>query len=542
MQTPPSLLPVYRGLCFLLFWFSSACVVTAQEAARIEFPNSGKAAAQPAFMQGVLLLHSFEFEDAAEAFQESQKQDPDFALAYWGEAMACNRPIWGSPQLREQALSSLKRLAPTPEARQAKAGTEREKGLIRAVEALYGEGDRKTRDQAYHAILKQLYEKYPNDAEIASFYALSYLGLTVDVREPSNYLKAAAIAQKVLDKHPDHPGALHYLIHSYDDPEHAHLALQAAERYPKAAPYASHALHMPSHIFVALGKWDDVVASNEQSVAAGDHRREVKKLPVDQRNYHSLLWLEYGYLQQGRNKEAFQLLKEVAAHAAESGSVRTRSHLNAMRAHAVVETRNWNSEALKMPVKVADMNADIQYIYHFTDGYAAIMRGDAQQAKQALAAMAAASMPATASASGDEHHHGAESPSAASATKNPVSQVLQHELQALIWLKEGKNAEAEQLLRKATQIEDAMSFMYGPPDIVKPSHELMGEVLLQLKRPAEAKKEFQLAMKRAPNRALSLMGLMQAAKQSGDQKLAAQTQVTLKAIRQKADEAFAGGN
>jgi tetratricopeptide (TPR) repeat protein len=541
MQTKPSITIFWLGLFLPAFLMSSFHPATAQEAARIEFPNSGKEAAQPAFIQGVLLLHSFEFEDAAEAFQEAQQQDPDFALAYWGEAMSCNRPIWGSPQLREQALASLKRLAPTPEARQAKAGTEREKGLIRAVEPLYGQDDRKTRDQAYHEVMKQIYAKHPDDAEIGSFYALSYLGLTVDVREPSNYLKAAAIAQKVLDKHPDHPGALHYLIHSYDDPEHAHLALQAAERYPKAAPYASHALHMPSHIFVALGKWNDVVASNEQSVAAGDHRREVKKLPVDQRNFHSLLWLEYGYLQQGRNQDAFRLLEAVAANAAESGSVRTRSHLNAMRAHAVVETRNWNSEALKIPVKVTDMNTDIQNIHHFTDGYAAIMRGDAQQAKQALDAMVAASTPAAASASADEHHHGAENPSATSATKNPISQVLQHDLQALLWLKEGKNAEAEQLLRKATQIEDAMSFMYGPPDIVKPSHELLGEVLLQLKRPMEAKKEFQLAMKRAPNRTLSLIGLMQAAKQSGDQKLAAQTQATLKAIRQKADEGLVGG-
>lgn len=481
------------------------------------------------------MLHSFEFEDAAEAFQEAQRQDPDFALAYWGEAMACNRPIWKMPQLREQALASLNRLAPSSAARQAKAKTGREKGLIRSVEALYGKGDRKTCDQAYHDVLKQLYTAHPADAEIASFYALSYLGLTNDVREPSNYLKAAAIAQKVLNKYPHHPGALHYLIHAYDDPEHAHLALQAAERYPKAAPYASHALHMPSHIFVALGKWDDVVASNEQSVAAADHRREAKKLPVDQRGYHALLWLEYGYLQQGRTKDAFQLLKDVEANTAESGSVRTRTHLNAMRAHAVVETRHWDSDALKIPVKVTDLSTDIQNVYAFVDGYAALMRGDVPAAQQALTTMLASAEP-TASAPADDHHYGAAT---AAATKpvveHPVARVLQMELQSLLLLKEGKGREAEALLRKATQVEDAMPFMYGPPDIVKPSHELLGEVLLELNRPAEAKKEFELAMKRAPNRSLSLMGLAKAAEQSGDKKLSAQTLATLKKIRQKAD-------
>jgi hypothetical protein len=535
MRTKLPRLSRWAALLFLIFWIGSIYPTAAQQAAQIQFPNSGKSSAQPSFLQGVLLLHSFEFEDAAEAFQEAQRQDADFALAYWGEAMACNRPIWGMPQLREQALASLNRLAPSPAAREAKAKTEREKGLIRSVEALYSEKDRKTRDQAYHDILKQLYTAYPTDAEIASFYALSYLGLTNDVREPSNYLKAAAIAQKVLNKHPHHPGALHYLIHSYDDPEHAHLALQAAERYPKAAPYASHALHMPSHIFVALGKWADVVASNEQSVAAADHRRKVRKLAVDQRGYHALLWLEYGYLQQGRTKAALQLLKDVEANTAESGSVRTRSHLNAMRAHAVVETRNWDSEALKVQIKVTDMNTDIQNAYSFVDGYAALMRGDVPGAKQALTTMMAIAEP-TASAPADDHHHGAATaPSVKPAVEHPVARVLQLELQSLLLLKEGKSREAEALLRKATQAEDAMPFMYGPPDIVKPSHELLGEVLLELNRPVEAKQEFELAMKRAPNRSLSLMGLAKAAQQSGDKKLAAQTLATLKKIRQKAD-------
>ncbi|MCF6223634.1 MAG: hypothetical protein L3J34_07890 [Flavobacteriaceae bacterium] len=152
--------------------------------------------------------------------------------------------------------------------------------------------------------MKKLNLKYPDNHEVKAFYALSLLGSVSDGRDDEIYGKGAKIAQGIIEENPNHPGALHYLIHSYDDPKHANLALDAAYSYAKVAPDASHALHMPSHIFVAMGMWDEVVKSNENSYQASVNRMERKKLDNDARGYHAFHWLEYGYLQQNRFEDA----------------------------------------------------------------------------------------------------------------------------------------------------------------------------------------------------------------------------------------------
>ncbi|MGH9580771.1 MAG: hypothetical protein ACRD2R_07250, partial [Terriglobales bacterium] len=214
----------------------------------IHFPNSGALQAQEQFHRGVMLLHSFEFEDSREAFVAARTADPNFALAYWGEAMTHNHPLW-MEQDRAAAREALQRLAPTPEARLAKAPTEREKDFLRAVEILYGEGEKPDRDLAYAEFMGKMHQRYPGDDEVACFYALSILGSSSQGRDIPTYLKAAAIVEEVFRRNPRHPGAAHYLIHSYDDPSHAEQALAAARAYSKIAPAAAHALHMPSHIF-----------------------------------------------------------------------------------------------------------------------------------------------------------------------------------------------------------------------------------------------------------------------------------------------------
>jgi hypothetical protein len=193
---------------------------------------------------------------------------------------------------------------------------------------------------------------------------------------------ASEITRKVLEKEPYHPGALHYFIHCNDNPTHAHLALQAAERYPKVAPYAQHALHMPSHIFAALGLWDGVVASNEASIGAAEERRKRKGLGVEGRAYHSIWWLEHAYLQQGRYKEALALVKEVEENASQSDNKFIRVNLVVMRAHYIVETRDWENDLLKRSVKIDDLSTGDQIISYFTDGYAAIQRGDLSTAQK----------------------------------------------------------------------------------------------------------------------------------------------------------------
>ena len=205
----------------------------------VNFPTSCSQPAQARFLRGVAALHSFWYPVAIEEFRESTKIEPDCMMGYWGEAMAHNHPIWGDPQETEAARKALEKI------RGAAKLTPRERAWLLAVRVLYGEGDKSARDKAYAAAMEKIYRDYPDDAEAALFYALSLMG-TVRAEDPAGVqtrLRAGAIASEVYKKNPDHPGAAHYVIHAYDDPEHAEMALDAARRYAEIAPEAPHALH-----------------------------------------------------------------------------------------------------------------------------------------------------------------------------------------------------------------------------------------------------------------------------------------------------------
>lgn len=242
----------------------------------VNFAVTGSDEALPYFQEGLLLLHSFEFEDAAEKFVKAQQIDSSFVMAYWGEAMSYNHPLWRE-RYSEDGIAALEKLAGTKEERLSMAKTTIEHDLLEAVEILYSEGDKKEVDMAYKNQMENLYKKYPEHHEVAAFYALSLLGSSKSRKEDDHYELGAKIVQSIIDENPQHPGALHYLIHSYDDPDHATLALDAANSYSKVAPDAEHALHMPSHIFVALGMWDEVINSNIASYEASVARMEDKR-------------------------------------------------------------------------------------------------------------------------------------------------------------------------------------------------------------------------------------------------------------------------
>jgi len=266
----------------------------------VNFPTSCSQPAQARFLRGVAALHSFWYPVALDEFRESTKIEPDCMMGYWGEAMAHNHPIWGDPQETEAARKALEKIRDTPKL------APRERAWLQAVRVLYGEGDKSARDKAYAAAMEKIYRDHPDDAEAALFYALSLMG-TVRPEDPAGTkirLRAGAIASEVYKKNPDHPGAAHYVIHAYDDPEHAEMALDAARRYAEIAPEAPHALHMPSHIFLQLGMWPEAAASNEASWMASDKWVMQSKLPIGKRDYHSLHWLMYVYLQQGRYRKA----------------------------------------------------------------------------------------------------------------------------------------------------------------------------------------------------------------------------------------------
>ena len=463
-----------------------------------EFANSGPAHAQESFLRGLLLLHSFEYEDAREAFAEAREIDNGFAMAYWGEAMAFNHPIWFRQETKK-ARAILEELGATLEARLKKAPTEREKDYLRAVDVLYySDEDKQQRDFNYMASMERMAEKYPDDLDARVLYALSLLGCSHGGRDVSLYMRAAAEAEEVFARNPRHPGAAHYLIHSYDDPVHAPLGLRAARVYADVAPSAAHALHMPSHIFVALGMWDRVVSSNAESYDASELRRTRKGLDLHARSYHALHWKAYALLQQGRLEEARGAVLSVKRdmEATEGGTDRMRSALTMMRAAYLVDSGRWDSsDMVELVVESDKVKPESRANHLFVDGMIALKRGDTDAAHRYVKRL----MDLKSTDKGRE-----------------VAAILQHELKALLLLEEGDSDEAVELLRKACALEEAMPFDFGPPSPVKPSFELLGEVLLESNDYEGAQEAFTAALARAPKRARSLRGLIAAAKGAKD--------------------------
>jgi tetratricopeptide (TPR) repeat protein len=501
----------------------------------VHFANSGAPAAQAAFLRGLAQLHNFEYDDASAAFIQAQKSDPDFAMAYWGEAMTHNHPIW-MEQDGDAARKALEKLGPTPEARRGKAPTAREKAYLDAVEILYGDGTKKERDVRYAAAMRSLSEKYPDDPDAAAFSALAILGTAHEGRDVPTYMRAAAILEELTCRYPDHPGAAHYLIHSYDDPAHAVLGLRAARRYSKIAPDAAHAQHMTSHIFIAMGMWDEVVAANETAVAVVNRGREKKGLPPVSCGHYAY-WLEYGYLEQGRPADARRLLEgcrsQVAAaaaapeHAGHGGNPdpdkSPPASLIQMWTRYLVETEDWAGDVARWELPIGDAPAR-RVTYEWASGFGAVRRGDSAGARAALSRLSAARRNL------DADLAKRESPGQSWSRR---AEILESELGAMIDAARGRADRAVATLRRAADAEDAMPFEFGPPFVDKPARELLGEMLLQQGRADDARREFEAALSRAPERIALLAGLEKAARAAGDADAAGRAASRLRAIRQR---------
>jgi tetratricopeptide (TPR) repeat protein len=474
----------------------------------IHFPTSGAAAAQEPFVRGVAFLHSFEYDSAARAFREAQRLDSTFALAYWGEAMTYTHPVWNQQDAKKaRAVLARAPLPPTP----------RERAYLDAVRILYGEGSKAARDTLYTAAMRDLAAAYPEDVEARAFYALALLGLNQSVRDVATYMQAAAIAEEIFRDNPDHPGAAHYLIHSYDDPAHAAQGLRAARAYSQIAPDAPHAQHMTTHIFLALGLWDDVVRQNE--IASGPHREHWGA-------GHYTAWLGYGLLQQGRHADARRHLEAMRANLSGHNSSNARTYLSSMRAHFLINAERWDDPARAWALDVSDLGATAQAIDAFALGYAAARRGDRRLARQRLADLTTIRSDARADGRNVAPVY--------------VPAILARELEAAMLVADGKAAQALPLLYQAAAIEDSLPVEYGPPDVVKPTHELLGEVLLGLGRASDAQREFQRALEMAPRRALALLGLVRAATAAGDREAASRALAELRDVWHAADRDLPG--
>lgn len=488
----------------------------------VAFPASCSNQAQANFLRGMAALHSFWYEVALDEFREATTIDPDCMMGYWGEAMAHNHPIWGDPQETEAARKVLEKINDTPKL------TPRECAYLQAVKVLYGAGEKPARDWAYSAAMEKISRDYPDDVEAALFYALSLMGIA-PAEDPAGLqfrLRAGAIASDIYQKNPNHPGAAHYILHAYDDPEHAAQALPAARRYAEIATEVPHALHMPSHIFLQLGMWPEAAASNEASWTASDQWVKQKDLPISKRDYHGLHWLLYIYLQQGRYGKAEELLNVMRQSLAEFPKDDPRNLMfgtftyASMTAAFVAETERWDAaeQLLGIPHEKTEdsksqggsspnpMQAYVvvpQIPAIFTRGLAAAAQGsrDAQKYMAELTTIR-------------EQQSGAKEPFIAQVVT--MTEIQDLEIAAMFNVATGNFDDAIKTMKQATALEEAMPPPSGPPTVIKPPHELFGEILLRADRPKEAAQQFATSLRRHPNRARSLLGAARAAAKNGD--------------------------
>ena len=510
---------MHRILLLTSFWLLCPATALAQQAyGEVAFVNSGPAAVQSDFLQGLAQLHNFEYDDAAEHFRKAQQIAPDFALAFWGEAMTKNHALWHEEDVAA-ARAIMNRLGLTPEARLAKALAEREKLYLQSVEVLFGEGTKEERDRRYESVLAELHRKFPEDVDGAAFYALAILGTAEHGRDFATYMRAAAVLEEVFPQHPRHPGVVHYLIHSYDDSIHAPLGLRAARIYAKIAPEAGHAQHMTSHIFLALGMWDDEVKANETAIALGNRLRQKAGRPPGWCGHYNE-WLEYGYMQQGRVADARRVLegcrqvveRAVAPHDNTPGNNTMGGMMSSnmlvesyadMRANFVIDAQLWNDDIVRSTLPAGD-DPMAQLTFDYTNALAAIRRGDLAVAREAVAR--AESDRQRAAVRGKEQRY-------ADPRRDQRLAILTEQLRALLAAAEGKSEVAVTELKRIAAEEHAMSVEFGPPSIYKPTDELLGDLLLELHRSSEAREAFQIALGRAPGRRSVVQALARADKE-----------------------------
>ena len=464
------------------------------------------------FERGLLLLHNFEYPDAAEIFRSAQQKDPAFALAYWGEAMTYNHPVWLS-QDRDDARAVLSKYK-MRSAAQSRPMPSLDRDLMTAVEILYGEGTKPERDAHYADHMATLYRKYADNEDVAAFYSLSLLGKAAGWNEVLCN-EAAQIAGAILKENPKHPGALHYYIHAQDHPEFARNAWDAANRYATVASYSGHALHMPSHIYLALGVWDRVVTSNEVSWQAGVDRKESKKLTNNALNYHAHWWLDYGYLQQGRFEKAEERVRNQLAFTRALPSPSARTHFIFMRGHYLVESNDWDNQLASEEIKRQDLRIEIRNLDRFISGLRAYRKED----RSALVGLIdEAGRDITSAEQGLVINEGvaqcmtntpAKGGAASTAGLN-MAKIMTEELRALLACMDADFDTADRHLQNAITIEAQNGHFFGPPEIMRPTHEFYGDFLLSRKKYKEAAAAFQKALEKAPGRTQSLLGLMQA--------------------------------
>ena len=483
-----------------------------EQLGKVDFPVSCNAAAGAAFERGVALLHSFQYDDAETAFADAAAADPTCAMAHWGTAMSLYHPVWAAanPSAAPTAADLKKGAEAVEKARAAGPKTDREKDYVAAVAAFYTGADtldHRSRAMAFEKAMGEVAARHPEDKEAAIFHAVALLGTaTPGDKTYATEKKAAAILNAILPQAPTHPGVAHYLIHSFDYPALADLALPAARSYAKIAPSSPHALHMPSHIFTRLGLWNESIDSNLASRAAA--RERMKRLHPGATSFedlHAQDYLAYAYLQGGQDAKAKAVLDEVsAAETFDQQQFAAAYALTAVPARYALERRRW-SEAAALTVRPAGFPwskfAYAEAIVWFARGVGAARGGDTAVAREAVDKLAAIQKGL---ADGKSAYW--------------AGQVEIQRLAAAGWLAhaEKKDDDAVRLLRSAADLESSTEKHPVTPGAVLPAREMLGDLLLELNRPADALREYEASLQVAPGRFNGVFGAARAAEMSGD--------------------------
>jgi tetratricopeptide (TPR) repeat protein len=499
---------------------------------QVNFTVSCTRQAQTHFNHAVAWLHSFEYEEAEKAFKEAAANDPRCGMAYWGVAMTSYHPLWAAPTPDE-----LKRgWTAIEKAKQVSARTQREREYISALEIFYKDSDKldyRTRTFAYHEAMKRLYESNPSDQEAAVFYALTLVttGTMSNDKTYTREKEAAKILNRVLARQPHHPGVAHYLIHSYDYPSLAQLALPAARSYARIAPASAHAQHMPSHIFIRLGLWQEAIRSNlDAETSAKAYAVRNKMAGAWDEQLHAMDYLAYAYLQTAQDKKALGVLDEMLKlKSVEPQTFKVAYAFGAIPARYALERKRWD-EATKLTLppnttgtfpweKFRWAEAHI----HFARAIGFARTGDTGSAHQELDQLAALR-------------------DALVIGKGEYDWARQIEIErqiAAAWVvyAEGKKDESLQLMRAVADLDDATDKHPVTPGAILPAREQLGELLLELKQPSAALTEFEACLRTTPERFNSIYGAARAASLAADQKKARTYYQKLLALTQQADTA-----
>jgi hypothetical protein len=461
----------------------------------VEFPTSCAPAAQKTVERGVALLHSFQYLEVEQTFAEALKQDPRCAIAYWGKAMGLFHQLWDFPS----AATLRQGHEDVQQAQNLGTASDRERAYIAAAAAFYQDNTQLShleRRRAYSQAMAQLHQKFPADEEGAALYALSLVALALDGdNEMPNRKQAIAILQPMFQKHPGNPGIAHYLIHAADTPQLASQGLEAARHYAKIAPASSHALHMPSHVFVRLGLWQECIDSN---LAASAAAAEATRAHLAEAGYqfHALDFLDYAYLQSGQDAKARAVAEELK-NVPGASTEDIADHQAILAARNALELHQWKEAAsLAIPKVRLTWQDDTYYartIGAARSGDAATARQDLEKFKEIIAARNAHRKQM-----GYSGHAG-----------EPLDQI---EAEAWLAFAGGKHDQALKGIDEAIKREEEEGVSY---DRV-PAREMKADMLLEIKRPAEALAAYKAALRDSPRRFDSLYGAARAAQLSGN--------------------------